>query len=149
MAHERLRVAAYAVCVRDGAVLLARWVGPEGRLWTLPGGGIGHGEDPFHAVRREVEEETGYRAEVQSLLGVHTMRRRYARRFGGETDFHALRIVYEARIVGGQLRDEVDGSTDKAAWIPLADVAALARVDLVDTGLELHRSRPSTGHLGR
>ncbi|WP_345028325.1 hypothetical protein [Kutzneria kofuensis] len=34
-----MRVAAYAVCVRDGAVLLARWVGPEGKLWTLPGGG--------------------------------------------------------------------------------------------------------------
>jgi hypothetical protein len=85
---------------------------------------------------------------VQSLLGVHTMRRRYARRFGGETDFHALRIVYEARIVGGELRDEIDGSTDKAAWIPLPEVASLARVDLVDTGLELHRSRPSTGHLG-
>ena len=149
MTHERLRVAAYAVCVRDGAVLLARWVGPEGRLWTLPGGGIEHGEDPFDAVRREVEEETGYRAEVQSLLGVHTMRRRYTRRFGGETDFHALRIVYEARIVGGELRDEIGGSTDKAAWIPLSEVAALARVDLVDTGLELHRSRPSTGHLGQ
>ena len=148
MARERLRVAAYAVCIRDGEVLLARWVGPEGKRWTLPGGGIDHGEDPFDAVRREVEEETGYQAEVQSLLGVHTMRRRSDRLFGGETDFHALRIVYEARIVGGELRDEIGGSTDKAAWIPLPEVAALTRTGLVDTGLELHRSRPATGHLG-
>ena len=148
MARERLRVAAYAVCIRDGELLLARWVGPEGKRWTLPGGGIDHGEDPFDAVRREVEEETGYQAEVQNLLGVHTMHRRSDRLFGGETDFHALRIVYEARIVGGELRDEIDGSTDKAAWIPLPEVAALARTGLVDTGLELHRSRPATGHLG-
>ena len=29
---------------------------------------------------------------------------------------HAIRIVYRVRIVGGELRDEVDGSTDTCAW---------------------------------
>lgn len=60
------RLAAYAVCVEDGRVLLARYVSPqgEGTWWTLPGGKVEHAEDPFEAVTREVAEETGCDAPV-------------------------------------------------------------------------------------
>ena len=55
-----LRLAAYAVCIEDGRVLLARHVPPKGETnWTLPGGRVEHAEDPFDAVIREVAEETG------------------------------------------------------------------------------------------
>ena len=65
------RLAAYAVCVEDGRVLLARHVPPMGESsWTLPGGRVEHGEDPFDAVIREVAEETGCDAVVERLLGV-------------------------------------------------------------------------------
>ena len=36
---------------------------------------------------------------------------------------------------GGELRFETDGSTDMAAWFPVAEVGALDRVQLVDVGL--------------
>jgi 8-oxo-dGTP pyrophosphatase MutT (NUDIX family) len=42
------RLAAYAVCIEDGRVLLA-YHGPTDN-WTLPGGKVEHGEDPFDAV---------------------------------------------------------------------------------------------------
>ena len=65
------RLAAYAVCIEDGRVLLARHVPPDGETnWTLPGGKVEHAEDPFDAVIREVAEETGYDAVVERLLGV-------------------------------------------------------------------------------
>ena len=51
--------------------------------------------------------------------------------------FRGIRVVFEATIVGGELRHEVDGSTDEARWIPLADVPDLPRVELVDVGLGL------------
>lgn len=71
-------MAAYAMCVRDGQLLLARWIDGDGvPEWTLPGGGMEHGEDPYDTVRREVDEETGYDIEVTGLLGVDTNRRRF------------------------------------------------------------------------
>lgn len=139
-------MAAYAVCVRDGQLLLARWVARDGtKRWTLPGGGMDHGEEPVDTVVREVEEETGYLAEPTALLGIDSIRRPWLRRLGGPGDFQGLRIIYEARITGGALRNETDGSTDLAAWHPLDTVPGLARVGLVDIGLDLWRERPPVG----
>ncbi|TLS42438.1 NUDIX hydrolase [Streptomyces montanus] len=146
--HKELRVAAYAVCVRDGHMLLARWVDGDGsKRWTLPGGGMDHGEDPYDTVIREAEEETGYAVEPVELLGVDSVRRRYPRRLGTTADFQGLRIVYEARVTGGELRHETNGSTDMAAWHPLDEVSGLERVELVDVGLALWRERPAAGRV--
>jgi ADP-ribose pyrophosphatase YjhB (NUDIX family) len=134
--RQRLRVAAYAVCVRDGEVLLAHFVGAPPHHWTLPGGGVGHGEDPADAVLRELCEETGYTGRLVRLLGIHSVRNEYPRDYGVE-DQHALRILYEVVVVGGALRNEVDGSTDLAGWFPLDAVPGLERVDMVDVGLAM------------
>ncbi|MBS1672552.1 MAG: NUDIX domain-containing protein [Actinobacteria bacterium] len=135
-----LRVAAYAVVEDDeGRVLLARWT--EGRRvsWTMPGGGLEDGEDPEVAARREVAEETGYRVVIEELLGIHSRVIPAKRRVTeGATDpLHTLRIVYRARIVGGRLRFEKNGSTDMAAWYRLEEVPGLQRVRLVDIALRM------------
>jgi ADP-ribose pyrophosphatase YjhB (NUDIX family) len=134
--RRHLRVAAYAICIRDGEVLLARYVGSPPVHWTLPGGGVEHGEDPSDAVLRELTEETGYTGRLVRLLGIHSARYEFARDYGVE-DHHGLRIVYEVDVVGGALRDEVGGSTDTARWFPLGEVPALDRVSLVDIGLAM------------
>ncbi|MGP3968855.1 NUDIX hydrolase [Streptomyces sp. 6N223] len=132
----KLRVAAYGVCQDDGRVLLsrlsARTLDPG--CWTVPGGGIEHGEDPYDAVIREVEEETGLEIRIERLLGLDS---EHLPRSESGFDFHGLRVIYAARVVGGTLRHEVDGTTDRAAWIGLDAVAALPRVSLVDVALRL------------
>lgn len=40
--------------------------------WTLPGGGLEHGEDPLTGVVREVYEETGYHITPGELIGVYS-----------------------------------------------------------------------------
>ncbi len=144
---QELRVAAYAVCIHEGKILLARFVGTSGKHWTLPGGGIDHGEDPLAAAVREVEEETGYDVVIESLLGVDSMRRRFPRGVGIEADHHAVRVIYTARVVGGVLRHEIGGSTDQAAWIDLDQIDTLERVDLIDIALDLARNRPPSGRV--
>lgn len=124
---KRQRVAAYAVILREDRILLSR-LSPtvtKEELWTLPGGGLDHGEDPRNAVVREVHEETGLHAEVGELARVYSAHLPGVWRQGRRVDAHALRIVYdgwvpldspEPRVV------EVDGSTIDAAWHPINDV---------------------------
>jgi 8-oxo-dGTP diphosphatase len=131
-----VRVGAYAVVERDGAVLLARWVGSDPPRWTLPGGGLDHGEDPRLGAIREVEEETGYRVELRQLLTVESFRQ-MVERPDGPVDHQAICIIYAAEVVGGELRHEVGGSTDVAAWLPLADIPGLTRGGLVDIALDV------------
>ena len=135
-----LRVAAYAVIVDEtGRVLLAHW--NEGRrgAWTLPGGGLEAGEDPEDAVRREVREETGFDAQVDELLGIHSRVIPARQRLHGDGDspLHTLRIVYRAHITGGELRDEVGGSTDRAAWFTVDELGGIPHVQLVELALEM------------
>ena len=139
---QRTRVAAYAI-VRDeaGRILLCR-ISPSviaGEVWTLPGGGLEFGEPPDVAVLRELAEEAGYDGEVVTLADV------FSRTFP-DTDeggrLHAIRIVYKVRITGGELRDEVDGTTDMCAWFTLEEADRLRLGDLAKRALAIAAADP-------
>lgn len=142
-----LRPAAYAVIRDADRVLLAHWTGRGGH-WTLPGGGMDPGEHPGDGAVREVFEETGFHVVLDRLLGVdsHVIAPEDRLRATGRAQ-QSLRIVYEAHIVGGELRDEVDGTTDTAAWFRLDEIPHLPRVSLVDAALAMledaHPLRPA------
>ena len=42
--------------------------------WALPGGGMESGESPSEALKREVEEETGYIVRPNDQIGVYSAR---------------------------------------------------------------------------
>jgi 8-oxo-dGTP diphosphatase len=136
------RLAAYAVVVDDAdRVLLALWNEQDVPSWTLPGGGVELDETPEAGAVREVREETGYDVELTGLLTVDTLVVAPERRLHWhDRPLKAVRVVYSARVVGGDLVHEVDGTTDEARWIPLAEVADVPRVSLVDVGLDAWRS---------
>ena len=121
------RLAAYAVCIEGPRVLLARYVSPDHETsWTLPGGRVEHGEDPFDAVIREVAEETGCDAVVERLLGVDSRIIPVAeRRLPGPIPHQNVGVFYRLRITGGELRPEPNGETAESVWTPIPDVAHL------------------------
>lgn len=146
MVARRQRVAAYAVVLRDDQILLSRLaprLTPDER-WTLPGGGLEHGEDPRDAVVREVYEETGLDVRLGETARVYSRHLPNTRRDGRPVDAHSLQVVYEGwvpvdspppRVV------EVDGSTVDAAWQPISSVldGTVPVVGLVREALEAHQ----------
>lgn len=127
------RLGAYAVVTRDDHVLLALWNEPEVPMWTLPGGGVELHEALEDGAVREVREETGYDVELVGLIGVDTQVVAPAERFDGSARWQkTVRVVFEARVTGGALAAEVDGTTDEARWIPLTAVPGLRREPMVE-----------------
>lgn len=136
------RVAAYALCTRGDTVLLCRIAqgatASYDGYWTLPGGGIEFGEHPEAAAMRELEEEAGLTGRLVGLLGVGSWTSRFTDPAEGvTTDFHAIRVLYRVEITGGELRDEVGGSSDTCRWVHRAELQDLPTVDLVDWALQL------------
>jgi 8-oxo-dGTP diphosphatase len=140
------RVGVYALIRRADDVLLTR-ISPRGfhtGSWTLPGGGLDHGESPRDALVREVHEECGVDCRVGDLLDVHDLH------FGGTApsgrfeDFHGIHLVFRAEVTGdGPPRvAEVDGTTDAVAWVPVADIETgrVEVLDVVRTALAADRS---------
>lgn len=120
------RLAAKGLARRGSAVLLTRLspVAVEAGRWTLPGGGVDHGEPPAHALAREMLEETGLVAEVGALLGVHDVHFTGTAPNGRHEDFHAVDLIFavtvaedaEPRVL------ESGGTTDGVAWVEVADI---------------------------
>lgn len=66
LAKAIVRPAAYAVIIRDGAVLLMK-VKKTGR-WFFPGGGLEPNEDLSTGLQREVSEETGLTLRIGQVM---------------------------------------------------------------------------------
>jgi 8-oxo-dGTP diphosphatase len=147
-ARGRIRLGAYALCRRDDAILLCRAAATEqaaGR-WALPGGGLDFGEAPESGVLRELEEETGLRGDVGAVLAVAS--HLWPQGFRGDgSPVQTVGILYAVTITGGELRNEVDESTDLAAWVAVEDLRAwpliqmtaalLGRVGLLALGADI------------
>lgn len=130
MASGSIRLSAYVLLTEDDQILLCRLSDQanEPGCWTIPGGGLEYGEDPEAGARREVFEETGLHVEITDLVSVNSR---------VVTEFQWVRIIYRGRVLGGELRAEVDGSTDMPRWIDRTQIASLELVELAQLGYDL------------
>ena len=80
----------------EGDVLLVQFSerGFHTGSWSLPGGGLGHGESPRPALEREVQEECGVACAVGELLAVHDEAFSGTAPSGRFEDFHAVLLVF-------------------------------------------------------
>lgn len=137
MSSESLitRVGAYGLILDSDQILLCRMSSQLPHLagkWTLPGGGIEFREDPVDAMIREVREETGLRVDAAGLAAVNSN--------AVDTDhgrYHGIRIIYHTRLLGGELTNEVDGTTDLCRWWPINETPNIDLVDLAAAGIKL------------
>lgn len=135
------RLAAYALIIDAQDRILLSWFNGSTPGWSLPGGGVEYEEQLEEAVVREVYEETGYQVELGDFLTTDSATAPVSARTG--RPFKSVRMIWLGHIVGGTLGTiEVGGTTDRAEWIPLADLDdAGDRVGLVDIALDAWRAR--------
>ena len=96
MAH--VRVAAKAIVIRAGRLLVTRNINREGPFFLLPGGGQELGETLPEALRREFMEEVGVPIEVNELVLV----RDYIARnheFADLVDVHQLELSFRCTLL--------------------------------------------------
>jgi 8-oxo-dGTP diphosphatase len=137
------RIGAYAVVVRDDALLLTRVsaIGYPPGWWALPGGGIDQGESPSAALVRELYEETGLTPASVRLVDVHDVHTMAPGRGDQYEDYHGIHLLYAVDVSPDQTPRvvELEGTTDAVRWVPLADLAAqhdLALLPVVEYVLE-------------
>lgn len=128
MSEQQIRVGVGAVVFRGENVLVIKRGKPPflGR-WSIPGGGLHHGERLEDAVRREVMEETGVEIRIGGLIGVFEV----VPDDRQDPDFsrHVVMVDYWGEWLSG---DPVPGDDAAAAeFAPLDE--ALARVSWDET----------------
>jgi len=109
------RIAAGALVVRDGKVLLVRHRKPGAYdFWVAPGGGAEDGEDLHSALRREVLEESGLLVEPERIAYIEDLL---------TPKMRECKIWFYARLTGGVL----SSSSAEAAREYIADAQFLSR----------------------
>lgn len=154
VAVPRQRIGAYGVLTRerDGMLeLLLTRIAPTdygAGMWTLPGGGIDHGEHPDDAVVREFHEETSLRVvatDVAAITNLHVVGRNRA---GVLEDFQGVGIIYQVAALAGVDLDaleilEEDSSTDLVEWVAVGELPGERRLtNVARRALELFTGLP-------
>ena len=111
-----LAVDAVIVLENQAVVLVRRRNPPFEGCWALPGGLCEVGETVEQAVRREAEEETGLRVEIDRLIGVFSDPKRDPRG-------HTVSIAFLTHVVGGQLRAGSDAAQVQTFKAPPEELA--------------------------
>ena len=91
-----------------------------GDFYEFPGGGIQPGESLQEAVRREVQEETGYAVEVHELLWVRDyIAANHEFAFLNPPGFHAVDLLFRCSLAGPAVVEahEADDYQVGVEWI--------------------------------
>lgn len=136
----KTRVSAYGLAINSEQILLTQLADfcYRPRHWTLPGGGMKHGELPEETLVREFHEETSLEARDLDLFHVHSFSE------SERGPFMGVQIVYRVAAAGQPRVLEVGGSTADVAWFSFADLPKLDRVPGLDVILKKLGITPSS-----
>ncbi len=106
--HERIILNYSTIIVTNskGEILLQKR--SDNNMWGLPGGALELGESYEEAAYREVLEETGYKVEIKSMIGVFS---KYFHTYPNGDEAQTISVAFEATILEDEKHETVDGET--------------------------------------
>ena len=121
-----------AIIEKDGKILLVKELKSAAKgKWNHPAGWIDVGENPIDAVKREVNEETGYEFTPTDILGVYSLVK--TKLEGGVK--HPIKIIFIGKISEEQgefMKDEI-GETK---WFAPEEIEAMDSNTLRDLDIK-------------
>ena len=122
-----IRVAARALIIEDGKLLVMTYKDDHGSWCVTPGGGIAKGETLGEGLRREVDEELGIRVSPGDIVYVRELLGRTAKVMHGgiSEDTHQLEVFFRCKREGDVcIGHELDNYCTGYEWLPLDDLEA-------------------------
>lgn len=120
---RRPRTAAKAVIIQDGRLLTIRKRQGDHLYYVLPGGTQEPGETLAETAAREIEEETGARAESGELLHVRDYVADHHEFAGQHPGLHKVEFYFRCRLlgpVGSRPPSHPDKRQEGIEWLDLA-----------------------------
>ena len=113
--HDQIFLNFAVACITDdeGKILLQKRASSD--IWGFPGGALEIGESAEEAVKREVEEETGLRVAVDSLIGVYT---KYFDIYPNGDEAQTIVFFFQCSTVGGKLHIDREETFDLVFFDP-------------------------------
>ncbi|HLG25955.1 MAG TPA: NUDIX domain-containing protein [Candidatus Gracilibacteria bacterium] len=128
-----------AILEKDGKIALVKEnpkvVMPDAGKWNQPAGWIDIGENPVDAVKREVEEETGYTFEPTALLGVYSLVREDIAGQLGATP-HAIKIIFLGEIKNHDAPATITDEIEEVRWFTPEEIFAMDSGTLRDEDIK-------------
>jgi 8-oxo-dGTP pyrophosphatase MutT (NUDIX family) len=113
-----------AILERDGKILLIKESGTSDKgKWNQPAGWIDVGEDPLVAVKREVEEETGFEFMPEAFLGIYSLVKR-SLQAKQNIIRHPIKLIFIGKI-SDQPTLETDGEAEEIKWFSPEEIEAM------------------------
>lgn len=113
----KVNVVAGVVLKQDGKYLLVQENWPENKevhgSWNLPAGRVDVGDSIEQTAIKEAKEESGFDVELIRKLGIYQ-----------NTANEAVKHVFEAKIIGGELKWPKDEISD-AKWLTFQEIEAM------------------------
>ncbi|MFB6246514.1 MAG: NUDIX hydrolase [Candidatus Pacearchaeota archaeon] len=110
-----VRATAAAIVTKNSKVLLtkrSRKMPLEGGKWCLPGGHIEVGEKAEDSIKREVEEETGFKAEKAEFLF-------YQDEISKTLKRHNIVLVFKVEVSG---KRDTNWEVSQMKWFPKKEI---------------------------